>query len=564
MAQAPGLVVPIAVEYDPKGMNQAQKGIKGFQSAISGLGISTKLTFAGLTYATTKYASSAVKAFIAEEKSAKSLTTTLKALGLGFQTTAVTQFIEQIQRTQGVTEEELRPAFQQLLTVTENVRQAQEGLNLALAVSRGSTKSLAQVSAALSRAYNGDTTALGKLNIGLDKNLLLSGNMIEITNELNRVFAGQATSAAETYAATINKISIASQEASEKIGKSLVEAIVLLSGDRGVQKLTSQIDDFGTSTAYAVDAVAALLDKVKPIAKFLGSMASLDLSDPFNVFQDGKANQGFIPFLADIGKGLEKNKKASIDSAKAWSLGMQENAMKSRNAAKAIAASNKEKEKNIELNKKTAAQRKLEEMFNQDAISLAVALRNAQTDEEKARVKALMAIRSESSKDDENALQKLIDLDNARTVQFTSNRAKEVAANAAAIAEQITQQTALNTWLKNNPVKYYSTFEMNGKQVVVPESFGVPQGPGSPQMDKGALDEINFNSMPNGPYMDYIDQSGRKISGPSDLFGGEGMNITINAGMITTAEKLAQDFQNQLYIAQRFGMPLTYAGAING
>ena len=79
---------------------------------------------------------------------------------------------------------------------------------------------------------------------------------------INSRFKGQAAIAAETYAGKINRLNIAANEAKETIGKGLVTSLEILSGDRSIQGLTSQMDDFAKSIA---NASIGLADLLKPL-----------------------------------------------------------------------------------------------------------------------------------------------------------------------------------------------------------------------------------------------------------------------------------------------------------
>ncbi|NDC49050.1 MAG: hypothetical protein EBZ61_08250, partial [Micrococcales bacterium] len=112
-------------------------------------------------------------------------------------------------------------------------------------------------------------------------------------------------------------------------------------------------------------------------------------------------------------------------------------------AAAAALAKKKEEDRQDELKKKLAAK------FDMDNIQLAAALRNATTTEEKARVEALMAIKTEGYKDDEMALSKLNALDDARNKGLMT-QAGEIAklssadaARASSVAAQIAELNKL-------------------------------------------------------------------------------------------------------------------------
>jgi hypothetical protein len=107
--------------------------------------------FAGVFSATAllNYSKNAVKAFMADEKAAKALELQLKNTGFAFAAPSVEYYIANLQKTTGVLDDELRPAFQQLLTVTGSVTQSQDALATALNISAATGKSVQEVSSRL-------------------------------------------------------------------------------------------------------------------------------------------------------------------------------------------------------------------------------------------------------------------------------------------------------------------------------------------------------------------------------------------------------------------------------
>jgi hypothetical protein len=203
------VVIDIAAQYTGnKAFKQAETATQKLEKSVGKLGKQLLGVFAaGKLLA---FGKNAAKAFAADEKAARSLALALANTGNAFASIEVEKFIDDLQRTTLVLDDELRPAFQTLLTVTGNVKKSQDGLNLALDIAAGTTKSLSSVSFALAKAYGGQTTALNRLVPGLDKALLATGDMDKITEELSKRFSGQAKAAATGYAADMDRITLAS------------------------------------------------------------------------------------------------------------------------------------------------------------------------------------------------------------------------------------------------------------------------------------------------------------------------------------------------------------------
>lgn len=217
-----------------------------------------------------QFSKSAVKAFAEDEKAAASLGQTLKNLGLAYGSNVgtVNGFISRLEMQTGVLDDELRPAMDRLLRATGDVTKSQELLGLALDISAGTGKSLTQVSQSLQKAYLGQTQALGRLGVGLSKAELQSSSFETIQERLNVLFAGQAVTAANTYAGSLNKLTVAGNNAKETIGKGLVDAFVTITNSSSVDDLVSKIDTAANAIANFVRETGKFIQITKDIFKF--------------------------------------------------------------------------------------------------------------------------------------------------------------------------------------------------------------------------------------------------------------------------------------------------------
>jgi hypothetical protein len=108
---------------------------------------------------------------------------------------------------------------------TGDQSKAQDLLSLAMDVSTATGKPLESVSNALAKAYEGNTGALGKLGVGLNKAELASMSMNDITTSLSKTFAGAATEAANTFDGRLSRIKVGLDEAKESIGAALLPTV---------------------------------------------------------------------------------------------------------------------------------------------------------------------------------------------------------------------------------------------------------------------------------------------------------------------------------------------------
>lgn len=222
--------------FDPKGINNARKSFSALtdSNVASAKKQAIAMKLVGGAFATagvaatafaTKIAREGVQAALEDERSLAMLNKTLKNLGAGFQATAVDEFINKLQFTRGIADDELRPALNRLVLATSSVTKSQELLSLALDISAGTGKDLESVTTAIAKAANGQFTALQRLGVGLDKATLETKNLDIITTTLSQKFAGQAVNAADTFAGKLKIISLGSDEAKEAIGYGLLNAI---------------------------------------------------------------------------------------------------------------------------------------------------------------------------------------------------------------------------------------------------------------------------------------------------------------------------------------------------
>jgi len=172
---------------------------------------------------------SAAKAFAADDKAAQTLSRSLNNLGLAYADPAIKTFIGDLEKQFGVLDDQLRPAFQRLLTTTGDVAKSQSLLRTSLDLAAASGSDVVSVAGDISKGYVGQTRALAKYGLGLTQAQLKAMTFEEIQAKITKLFGGQAQVAADSYSGSLDKISVAAANASEIIGKGLVDAL----GDAG-------------------------------------------------------------------------------------------------------------------------------------------------------------------------------------------------------------------------------------------------------------------------------------------------------------------------------------------
>jgi hypothetical protein len=304
------------------------------------------------------YAKSSVKAFAEDEKAAASLGQTLKNLGLAYGSNVgtVNGFISRLEMQTGVLDDELRPAMDRLLRATGDVTKSQELLGLALDISAGTGKSLTQVSQSLQKAYLGQTQALGRLGVGLSKAELESSSFATIQERLNVLFAGQAATAADTYAGALARLTVAGNNAKETIGKGLVDAFVTITN-------SSSVDDLITKIDAAAESIANFVRETGEFIKITKSIFDFDLfaKDP-NAFK-GMGNIALSVSSQDTQRADAITKKNQTQITKL-----------TKEQAAAQAKILKDKKLQAAIDKANVALNKGGEVFDMDKIQIAAAL----------------------------------------------------------------------------------------------------------------------------------------------------------------------------------------------
>jgi hypothetical protein len=356
----------IGSKFDAKGFKQAETAADKLGKNVKNLAKSFGLAFG--TAQVIAFGKAAVRAAAADEKAQKQLALALKNVGLGRDAATSEAYIQRLQSEFGIVDDFLRPAYQTLAVATQDTAEAQRLLNLSLDISASTGKDLGTVTAALSKAYLGNNTALSKLGVGISKADLKAKSFEDITAQLTTTFAGSATAAANTFQGSIDKLGVASANVSEIIGTGLIDALTNLGENTSVADLASNMEKTATYLADVIRGVGVLAAKLKDIPII------------------GNFNVGMIPI---VGSYIELLRQAGVQTAE---IKASDNAHLASLQSQFKVTSKIVKD-NSKLTKETAAQlkaRKLqaaidkanlalgkgEEIFDMDKIQIAAALTN--------------------------------------------------------------------------------------------------------------------------------------------------------------------------------------------
>jgi hypothetical protein len=385
------LRIDIASEFTgKKAFDKAGSASTSLEKNVSKLGKTLLATFGAAKVL--QFAKASAKAFMEDEAAATKLANSVKNLGLAYANDDIRKYIDSLTLATGVADKELRPALQALLQVTGSVTKSQAMLSDAINISRGSGESLSTVANDLSQAYVGNLKGLRKYNLGLTKAELAASSFVDIQKRMNDLFAGASTAYLQTYAGQMQILSNTANEAQEVIGKNLVDALMLLSGNLSVEGIASDMLDLAKFTGDAIYGVGVLGEKLSnlPVIGDIGVRGLLDaiplVGTYLNLLADtgasAKAAKGTFNFASGGGLGTGSTKSITDRQAAA-----AEAAAKKRQAE--LLASQKKQTKAI---KEQTALKKAGTLFDIEQIGIIAALQANVSAEDRKRLELQLAI----------------------------------------------------------------------------------------------------------------------------------------------------------------------------
>ena len=214
-----------------KNLDTGSKEVEGFGGKLEKFGKVAAAAFAAAAAAAAAYAVKlavdGVKAAIEDEAAQLRLANALKNVtaATDAQISAVEEQILKTSLATGVADDQLRPALQRLATATGSVTKSQDLLNLALDISAATGKSVESVSNALGKAYEGNTSSLTRLGVGLSAAEIKTLGLEGTVKQLAQTFGGAATVQANTFEGQIARLKVGFDEAKESVGAALLPTL---------------------------------------------------------------------------------------------------------------------------------------------------------------------------------------------------------------------------------------------------------------------------------------------------------------------------------------------------
>jgi hypothetical protein len=371
-----------------KAFKEATTASSLLEKGVKRLGAQLALTF-GATQLL-KFAKNAAKAFVEDDKAATQLATSVKNLGLAFETPRIEQFISGLARVSGVADDQLRPAMQKLLQTTGSVAKSQELLTQALDISRGSGVAYETVVNDLSMAYVGQTRGLRKYYLGLSQAELKTMSFADVQAKLTKQFTGANAVYLETYAGKIGILSNAANEAEESIGKGLVDALALVSGGgNSIQPLADSMQEFGVWLGDAIYGLGIMVTQLKSL--------------PGGSLLGGIEGDGFLKTYSPLVRALDQFSKMGAAARPLEGritehmgrLGNPANATRARiesEAEKRAKTLLNMKKKELDAQKKQNALTKASKVLDLDRISVTAALRGQISETDRISLQLQLAL----------------------------------------------------------------------------------------------------------------------------------------------------------------------------
>jgi len=350
-----------------KAFADAAKSTIGLQGQVKNLAKSYLGLFTAQRLARSSF--NAVKAFAADDKAARVLSRSLNNLGLAFSDPQVKNFIADLEQTYGVLDDQLRPAFQRLLTTTGDVAKSQSLLRTALDLSAASGADVVSVAGDLSKGYVGQTRALAKYGIGLTQAQLKAMSFEEVQTRINDLFGGQAQLSADTYSGSLDKLTVAARNAQEAIGRGLVDALSVLGGggQGGLTNIINLIDKASTGLETFIRRFGVGVAQAKALLTGnLGQFAAIGQAEA----NRGKGVSGITPAVA------AELKKAAAEKA----------ALKRSKEQSALLA------KNTKAIKEQTALQKAGTLFDAEQTQIVAALKGKISEDERKRLELQLAL----------------------------------------------------------------------------------------------------------------------------------------------------------------------------
>jgi hypothetical protein len=305
-----------------KNLDTGAKEVEGFGGKLEKFGKVAAAAFAAAAAAAAAYAVKlavdGVKAAIEDEAAQLRLANALKNV-TGATQAQISAVEEQILKTSlatGVADDQLRPALQRLATATGSVTKSQDLLTLALDISAATGKSVETVSNALGKAYEGNTSSLSRLGVGLSTAEIKTLGLEGTVKQLAQTFGGAATVQANTFEGQIARLKVGFDEAKESVGAALLPTLQKLL-DYFINTVIPKFIEFKDAALKPVtDAIARNKDSLTILYNFIKDFVVPVLINNLGAALSfiGKVAGGVLDVIGFVVNGIKSAVNFAIDA----------------------------------------------------------------------------------------------------------------------------------------------------------------------------------------------------------------------------------------------------------
>jgi hypothetical protein len=423
MAQS-NIDIKILAEFLGKNaFKQADTAVGKLNKSVKSLGASFGIAFGGAALGVA--IKKTIRDFADAERETQQLTNTVKNLGLAFAAPEVDAYVQKIGKLYGVTGDQAVPALQALLTATGSVSRSTKIMNVALDLAASRNADVASVAQDLANAYVGNTKGLNQYRLGLTKAELAAMSFDEILEKIGSQTLGSADEAAKTLSGQLAILAEVSNQAKERIGGGLVQALGGLGGENGAGGAAKNIENLSIKLTNAITGFGYLVQEVKIAQPILvGAGIAIGLAWAPWLTAIGVAAVA----IGAIGNAMRKsNPPQPMNTGKLFfpsggDGGYKERLAAEKKAEAAAAARAKKLEALAKASEKAQKDSlklaKAKAVFDLQKIQIEAALKGKISEEDKIRLKLMKAIEDENITNVEK-YQKALETAQTKTKELT-------------------------------------------------------------------------------------------------------------------------------------------------
>ena len=220
------ITATIVSEFKDQGVKAAESAFGGMSKKVMAAGAAMAAGFAAVT----KGLYEAVQAAAEDQKSFTQLAQAIKNV-TGASDALIASTDKQIGKMSmqlGIADDQLRPAFANLVRATGDLNLAQKGLNATADLATAKNIDLESASSAVGKALAGNTTALVKMLPGLKGVIDNGSSAADVLAAINSQVGGSAEANTRTFAGALARLKVIFGEMVETVGSWLLPALTQL------------------------------------------------------------------------------------------------------------------------------------------------------------------------------------------------------------------------------------------------------------------------------------------------------------------------------------------------